>query len=92
MGVGGIEAEASMLGEPISLKFPTVVGFNLKGNYLRELLPDLVLNITERLRNHGVVGKFVEFTGTGLKNLKLIDRAISNMALNMVQLAIFTYR
>ncbi len=81
-GVGGIEAEASMLGEPISLKFPTVVGFNLKGHLSEGVTAtDLVLNITERLRNHGVVGKFVEFTGTGLKNLKLADRAtISNMA------------
>ena len=81
-GVGGIEAEAAMLGQPISMNLPKVLGFNLSG-YLNEGITatDLVLTITEKLRSHGVVGKFVEFYGTGLKNLTLADRAtISNMA------------
>jgi len=81
-GVGGIEAEASMLGEPISMKMPKVLGFNLNGSLNEGITAtDLVLNITQTLRKHGVVGKFVEFIGPGLKNLRLADRAtISNMA------------
>ncbi len=81
-GVGGIEAEASMLGQPISMNVPKVLGFNLKG-CLQEgvTATDLVLTITNKLREHGVVGKFVEFFGNGLKNLSLADRAtISNMS------------
>jgi len=81
-GVGGIEAEASILGEPISMKMPKVLGFKLVGSLSEGITAtDLVLNITQKLREHGVVGKFVEFIGPGLKNLKLADRAtISNMA------------
>ena len=81
-GVGGIEAEAAMLGQPISMNIPKVMGFNLYG-FLGEGITatDLVLTITEKLRKHGVVGKFVEFFGNGLENLSLADRAtISNMA------------
>jgi len=81
-GVGGIEAEAAMLGQPISMNVPKVLGFNITGS-LREGITatDLVLTITEKLRKHGVVGKFVEFYGSGLDNLSLADRAtISNMA------------
>ena len=81
-GVGGIEAEAAMLGQPISMNIPKVVGFKLLGK-LREGITatDLVLTITELLRNHGVVGKFVEFYGDGLNHLSLSDRStISNMA------------
>lgn len=81
-GVGGIEAEAVMLGEPIDMLLPEVVGFKLKGR-LREGLTatDLVLTVTQILRSKGVVGKFVEFYGDGLKHLSLPDRAtISNMA------------
>ena len=68
-GVGGIEAEAAMLGEPISLNVPKVVGFNICGS-LKEgvTATDLVLTITERLRSHNVVGQFVEFYGSGLNN------------------------
>ncbi len=80
-GVGGIEAEACMLGQPISMLIPDVLGFKLTGR-----LPggatatDLVLTITERLRKHGVVGKFVEFYGPGLGHLSIADRAtLSNM-------------
>ena len=80
-GVGGIEAEAAMLGQPVSMLVPQVVGVRLVG-----ALPegtnatDLVLRVTERLREHGVVGKFVEFTGPGLSQLPLADRAtIANM-------------
>lgn len=81
-GVGGIEAEAAMLGEPISLNVPSVVGFEIDGSLKEGITAtDLVLTITEKLRSHGVVGKFVEFYGKGLKNLTLADRAtISNMA------------
>lgn len=81
-GVGGIEAEAAMLGQPISMLLPQVVGFELTG----QLKPgttatDLVLTVTEQLRAHGVVGKFVEFYGSGLKHLSVADRAtIANMA------------
>ena len=81
-GVGGIEAEASMLGQPISMLIPKVVGFKLTGKVSEGITAtDLVLNIVEMLRNHGVVGKFVEFYGDGLDNLSLGDRAtIANMA------------
>ena len=81
-GVGGIEAEAAMLGQPISMNIPKVLGFNIYGSLNEGITAtDLVLTITEKLRHHGVVGKFVEFIGIGLKNLTLADRAtISNMA------------
>ena len=81
-GVGGIEAEAAMLGQPVSMLVPQVVGFKLTGK-LREgaTATDLVLTVTEMLRKHGVVGKFVEFYGSGLAELPLADRAtIGNMA------------
>jgi aconitate hydratase len=81
-GVGGIEAEAAMLGQPISMLIPEVVGFELKGK-LREGMTatDLVLTITQMLRKHGVVDKFVEFYGEGLADLPVTDRAtIANMA------------
>jgi len=81
-GVGGIEAEAVMLGQPISMLIPEVVGFEIKGK-LKEgtTATDLVLTVTQMLRKKGVVGKFVEFYGEGLKNLSLADRAtIANMA------------
>jgi aconitate hydratase len=80
-GVGGIEAEAAMLGQPMSMLIPPVLGFKLTG-----VMPegatatDLVLMVTERLRKHGVVGKFVEFYGAGLANLTIADRAtLGNM-------------
>jgi aconitate hydratase len=81
-GVGGIEAEAAMLGQPISMLLPQVIGFRLRG----ALKPgatatDLVLTITQMLRKKGVVGKFVEFFGPGATSLNVADRAtISNMA------------
>jgi len=81
-GVGGIEAEAGMLGQPISMLIPEVVGFNFQ-NRLPEgtTATDLVLTIVQLLRQKNVVGKFVEFYGDGLKNLSLADRAtIANMA------------
>ena len=81
-GVGGIEAEAGMLGQPVSLLIPEVVGFCFKGS-LREGITatDLVLTVTQMLREHGVVGKFVEFYGDGLGQLPLADRAtLANMA------------
>jgi aconitate hydratase len=81
-GVGGIEAEAAMLGQPVSMLIPQVVGVRLS-NELREgsTATDLVLTVTEMLRKKGVVGKFVEFFGPGLHNLPLADRAtIANMA------------
>ena len=81
-GVGGIEAEAAMLGQAISMLIPAVVGFEFTGK-LREgtTATDLVLTVTERLRKHGVVGKFVEFYGPGVAELSLADRAtIANMA------------
>src|SRR6202163_2561395 len=81
-GVGGIEAEAAMLGQPVSMLIPQVVGVRLTGR-LREgaTATDLVLTITEMLRKHGVVGKFVEFFGPGLQELALADRAtIANMS------------
>ena len=75
-GVGGIEAEAAMLGQPISMLIPEVVGFKIDGK-LNEgtTATDLVLTVVEILRKKGVVGKFVEFYGDGLKNLTLADRA-----------------
>ena len=81
-GVGGIEAEAAMLGQPISMNIPEVVGFELDGSLKEGITAtDLVLTITKTLRDTGVVGKFVEFYGKGLSNLSLADRAtISNMA------------
>ncbi len=81
-GVGGIEAEAAMLGQAISMNVPEVIGFELKGSLKEGITAtDLVLSITQILRDKGVVGKFVEFFGNGLKNLSLADRAtISNMA------------
>ncbi|MBL0333005.1 MAG: aconitate hydratase AcnA [Chlorobi bacterium] len=81
-GVGGIEAEAVMLGQPVSMLIPRVVGFKLTGKLSEgSTSTDLVLTVTEILRKHGVVGKFVEFYGKGLKNLSLADRAtIANMA------------
>ncbi len=81
-GVGGIEAEAVMLGQPISMLIPEVVGFKLSGRLPQgTTATDLVLTITERLRQHGVVGKFVEFLGPGLASLSLADRAtLGNMS------------
>jgi aconitate hydratase len=81
-GVGGIEAEAAMLGQPISMLIPEVIGFKLNGK-LKEgtTATDLVLTVTQMLRKKGVVGKFVEFYGAGLNDLSLADRAtIANMA------------
>src|SRR5207247_2552712 len=80
-GVGGIEAEAAMLGQPISMLIPQVLAFRLTGKMLEgATATDLVLTITERLRKHGVVGKFVEFFGTGLQDLTIADRAtLGNM-------------
>lgn len=81
-GVGGIEAEAAMLGQPVSMLIPEVIGFKLTGK-LREGITatDLVLTVTQMLRKKGVVGKFVEFYGDGLADLPLADRAtIANMA------------
>ena len=81
-GVGGIEAEAAMLGQPISMLIPEVIGFELTGKLNEGMTAtDLVLTIVKMLREKGVVGKFVEFYGNGLKNLTLADRAtIANMA------------
>lgn len=81
-GVGGIEAEAAMLGQPVSMLIPEVVGFKLTGKLPEgTTATDLVLTVTEMLRTYGVVGKFVEFYGPGLKHLSLADRAtLSNMA------------
>ncbi len=81
-GVGGIEAEAAMLGQPLTMLIPQVVGFELKGALPEgSTATDLVLVIVEILRKHGVVGKFVEFYGSGLDHLPLADRAtIANMA------------
>ena len=81
-GVGGIEAEAAMLGQPVSMLIPEVVGFELSGQ-LRDgvTATDLVLTVVQMLRQHSVVGKFVEFYGSGLDQLPLADRAtIANMA------------
>ena len=81
-GVGGIEAEAAMLGQPVSMLIPEVVGFELTGEMMEGTTgTDLVLKVVEMLRAHGVVGKFVEFYGKGLDVLPLADRAtIANMA------------
>jgi aconitate hydratase len=81
-GVGGIEAEAAMLGQPMSMLIPKVVGFELSGELPEgATATDLVLTVTEQLRHHGVVGKFVEFHGAGLATLPLADRAtIGNMS------------
>src|ERR1700726_3690661 len=81
-GVGGIEAEAAMLGQPLSMLIPAVVGFKLHGRLPEgSTATDLVLTVTQMLRKKGVVGKFVEFYGTGLSSLTLPDRAtIANMA------------
>ena len=80
-GVGGIEAEAAMLGQPMSMLIPPVLGFRLVGAMPEgATATDLVLTVTERLRKHGVVGKFVEFFGAGLANLTIADRAtLGNM-------------
>ncbi|GAB3321894.1 aconitate hydratase [Haliea atlantica] len=81
-GVGGIEAEAAMLGQPVTMLIPEVVGFRLEGSLPEgATATDLVLTVTQQLRAHGVVGKFVEFHGPGLAQLSLADRAtIANMA------------
>ncbi|MEK6623547.1 MAG: aconitate hydratase AcnA [Bdellovibrionota bacterium] len=81
-GVGGIEAEAAMLGQPVTMLIPEVVGFKLLGKMPEGVTAtDLVLTVTESLRKHGVVNKFVEFYGPGIKELSLADRAtLANMA------------
>ncbi len=81
-GVGGIEAEAAMLGQPVSMLIPEVVGFKLTGTMIEgTTATDLVLKVVQMLRKHGVVNKFVEFYGEGLDHLPLADRAtIANMA------------
>src|ERR1700748_409793 len=81
-GVGGIEAEAAMLGQPVSMLLPQVVGFKLTGALPEgATATDLVLTVTQMLRAKGVVGKFVEFYGEGLANMPLADRAtIGNMS------------
>ncbi len=81
-GVGGIEAEAAMLGQPISMLLPQVIGFKLSGKLPEgATATDLVLTVTDMLRDHGVVGKFVEFFGDGLTHLPLADRAtLGNMS------------
>ncbi|WP_338500292.1 aconitate hydratase AcnA [Pseudomonas trivialis] len=81
-GVGGIEAEAAMLGQPVSMLIPEVIGFKLTGKLKEGITAtDLVLTVTQMLRKKGVVGKFVEFYGDGLADLPLVDRAtIANMA------------
>ena len=81
-GVGGIEAEAAMLGQPMSMLIPQVLGFELTGTLAEgATATDLVLTVTEMLRERGVVGKFVEFHGAGLAGLPLADRAtIGNMS------------
>ena len=81
-GVGGIEAEAAMLGQPISMLIPRVVGFRLTGELpAATTATDLVLTITQMLRKHGVVGKFVEFYGDGVAKVPVANRAtIGNMS------------
>src|SRR5207302_10130055 len=81
-GVGGIEADAAMLGQPVTMLIPQVIGFRLEGRLQPgATATDLVLTVTEMLRKKGVVDKFVEFFGDGLANLPLADRAtIANMA------------
>ena len=90
-GVGGIEAEAAMLGQAISMNIPEVIGFEMNGSLKEGITAtDLVLSITKILRDKGVVGKFVEFYGSGLKSL-LADRAtISNMAPEYEQHVVFS--
>ena len=86
-GVGGIEAEAAMLGQPVSMLIPRVVGFKLSGELPSgATATDLVLTITELLREHGVVGKFVEFYGEGVSSVPLANRAtIGNMSPSTAQ-------
>src|SRR6185312_11080521 len=81
-GVGGIEAEAAMLGQPVSMLLPQVVGFRMTGSLPEgATATDLVLTVTEMLRKKGVVGRFVEFYGPGLATLPVADRAtIANMS------------
>src|SRR3546814_678557 len=81
-GVGGIEAEAAMLGQPVSMLIPEVIGFHLTGGLAEGITAtDLVLTVTQMLRAKGVVGRFVEFYGPGVSTLSLADRAtIANMA------------
>src|SRR5512140_3287948 len=81
-GVGGIEAEAAMLGQPVSMLLPQVVGFKLRGALPEgATATDLVLTVTEILRKTGVVGKFVEYFGEGVPSLPLADRAtLGNMS------------
>ncbi|MCB9061114.1 MAG: aconitate hydratase AcnA [Halobacteriovoraceae bacterium] len=81
-GVGGIEAEAAMLGQSVTMLIPEVVGFKLNGRLKEGMTAtDLVLNVVQKLREHGVVGKFVEFYGPGMRDLSLADRAtLANMA------------
>jgi aconitate hydratase len=81
-GVGGIEAEAAMLGQPCTMLIPQVIGFEMKGRLLPGVTAtDLVLTVTQMLRKRGVVGKFVEYFGEGVKNLSIADRAtVSNMS------------
>ena len=81
-GVGGIEAEAAMLGQPLSMLLPEVIGFKLTGKLKEGMTAtDLVLTVTQMLRKRGVVGRFVEFFGPGLDNMSIADRAtIGNMA------------
>ena len=81
-GVGGIEAEAAMLGQPVSMLIPEVVGFRLSGELKEGITAtDLVLTVTQMLRAKGVVGRFVEFYGPGLDSMSVADRAtIANMA------------
>ena len=90
-GVGGIEAEAAMLGQPISMVVPEVIGFEIKGKIKEGITAtDLVLTITEQLRKKGVVGKFVEFYGKGLKELSVPDRAtISNSLFTEIGFDVF---
>ena len=84
-GVGGIEAEAAMLGQPIFMILPEVIGLKLSGKLKEGITTtDLVLSITEKLRSVGVVGKIVELFGDGIKSLSVTDRAtISNMSLSL---------
>src|SRR5206468_8237594 len=81
-GVGGIEAEAAMLGQPVSMLIPRVVGFKLTGEIKPTVTAtDVVLTVTEMLRKHGVVGKFVEFYGEGVAEVPLANRAtLGNMS------------
>lgn len=91
-GVGGIEAEAAMLGQPISMLIPDVVGFKLTGKLSEGITAtDLVLTVTQMLRKHGVVGKFVEFYGDGLDSLPwLTARPLPTWHQNMAQPVAFS--